>query len=80
MKQFDTDSYPKEIIEATDSEPDYSEFVNFCREQQRGLRKQAFKHLDTFLKQTIQWEFEKRLQFVITETTRTNLLASNPQY
>lgn len=60
----DDDNFSAILLEA-DLEQDYLEFASFCRDLLKGLRKQAFKHLDVFLDQTLDWEFHKKLQFVI---------------
>ena len=43
---------------------DVKEFSDYCRLRAEGLRKQAFEALTRFLFQALNWEFEKRRDFV----------------
>jgi hypothetical protein len=43
---------------------DWTDYVNYCLDREKGLRKEAFKHLDNFLKSTVDWTIEKKIEFV----------------
>lgn len=44
---------------------EWEEYSEYCLLRDKGLRKQAFLHLNKFLKQTLYWSFEERKCFVI---------------
>ena len=41
----------------------WSEYAQYCRDRERGLRRRAFQHLDTFLKSAKAWSFDDRSAF-----------------
>lgn len=44
--------------------PDWTGYANYCFDREKGLRKEAFKHLDQFLKSTENWTEEAKIKFV----------------
>lgn len=43
---------------------DWTDYANYCFDREKGLRKEAFKHLDKFLKSTEAWTLDKKIDFV----------------
>ena len=43
---------------------DWTYYANYCFDREKGLRKEAFRHLDKFLKSTENWTTEKKIAFV----------------
>ncbi len=43
---------------------DWSDYANYCFNREKGLRKEAFKHLDEFLRSAINWSLNKKIDFV----------------
>ena len=43
---------------------DWADYAKYCFDREKGLRKEAFKHLDKFLKSTEAWNLEKKIDFV----------------
>ena len=43
---------------------DWADYANYCFEREKGLRKEAFKHLDKFLKSTEDWTIHRKIEFV----------------
>lgn len=44
--------------------PEWIDYANYCFNREKGLRKEAFKHLDNFLKLTENWRTEHKIEFV----------------
>jgi hypothetical protein len=44
--------------------PDWTEYVNYCFAREKGLRKEAFKCLDNFLRATNNWTNDQKIKFV----------------
>ena len=44
--------------------PEWIDYADYCFDRERGLRKQAFKHLDRFLKSTENWTIERKIEFL----------------
>jgi len=42
----------------------WADYSNYCFDREKGLRKEAFKHLDKFLKSTENWATEGKIEFV----------------
>ncbi|MDQ7826944.1 MAG: hypothetical protein RDV48_29365 [Candidatus Eremiobacteraeota bacterium] len=49
--------------EEASKHPEWSEYVLYCRAREKGLRKEAFAHLDTFIASTGQWPEELKRDF-----------------
>ena len=43
---------------------DWTDYANYCYDREKGLRKEAFKNLDNFLKSTLNWTFKNKIEFV----------------
>lgn len=43
---------------------EWTDYANYCFDREKGLRKEAFKHLDKFLKITENWPLQKKIEFV----------------
>jgi hypothetical protein len=43
---------------------EWTNYANYCFDREKGLRKEAFRHLDIFLKSTENWTIEKKIEFV----------------
>lgn len=43
---------------------DWTDYANYCFDREKGLRKEAFKHLDKFLKLSTNWTLDKKIDFV----------------
>jgi hypothetical protein len=43
--------------------PDWTEYANYCFAREKGLRKEAFKHLDNFLRATNDWTNDQKIEF-----------------
>ena len=52
------------IARSLQESTDVKDFSDYCRFRAEGLRKQAFEALSRFLFQALNWEFEKRRDFV----------------
>ena len=52
------------IARSLQESTDVKDFSDYCRLRAEGLRKQAFEALSRFLLQALNWEFEKRRDFV----------------
>ena len=46
------------------TDPDFIEYANYCFAREKGLRKEAFKHLDYFLQSTSNWTHDQKIEFV----------------
>lgn len=44
--------------------PKWIDYANYCIDREKGLRKQAFKHLNEFLKSTEKWILEDKIDFM----------------
>jgi hypothetical protein len=49
---------------AASENPDWISYANYCYAREKGLRKEAFIHLDTFLATTENWSMEQKIEFV----------------
>jgi hypothetical protein len=54
----------EDIVRSLRDSTDVKDFSDYCRLRVEGLRKQAFGALTRFLSQALNWEFEKRRDFV----------------
>jgi len=45
--------------------PEWKEYGEYCLLRDKGLRKQAFQHLNIFLRQSASWTFEETKRFVL---------------
>ena len=54
----------EDIARSLRDSADVKDFSDYCRLRAEGLRKQAFGALTRFLSQALNWEFEKRRNFV----------------
>lgn len=52
------------IASEAEREPAWHAYAHYCRERERGLRKQALQNLETFVGTAERWPFESRLSFV----------------
>jgi hypothetical protein len=52
------------IASSLQESTDVKDFSDYCRLRAEGLRKQAFEALTRFLFQALNWEFEKRRDFI----------------
>lgn len=43
---------------------DWTDYANYCFDREKGLRKEAFIHLDNFLVSADKWTFERKIEFV----------------
>lgn len=43
---------------------DWKDYASYCFDREKGLRKEAFKHLDAFLKSTEIWTFDQKIDFI----------------
>ena len=43
---------------------EWQEYGKYCLNREKGLRKKAFTHLDSFLKLTLSWDFSQKQSFV----------------
>lgn len=43
--------------------PDWKDYSEYCKLLERGLRKDAFSHLSTFIDSAIGWDFSQKRQF-----------------
>lgn len=43
---------------------DWTDYAHYCFDREKGLRKDAFKHLEKFIKSTEDWTFDKKIDFV----------------
>lgn len=44
--------------------PGWTDYANYCFEREKGLRKEAFRYLDSFLKSAEKWETEEKRAFL----------------
>ena len=64
--------------------PDWTDYAKYCIEREKGYRKEAFKHLDLFIKATESWTAEQHKEFIefifsLTETISNNNCDFIPQ-
>ncbi len=43
---------------------DWSDYTEYCLYREKGLRKHAFKKLDSFIKSTNSWTFDEKINFI----------------
>ncbi len=43
---------------------DWTDYAKYCLDREKGLRKEAFKRLEKFLKSTENWSTEKKIEFL----------------
>lgn len=46
------------------TKPDWTEYANYCFAREKGLRKEAFKCLDNFLRAADNWTYDEKIEFV----------------
>lgn len=44
--------------------PAWTDYANYCLDREKGLRKEAFHHLDQFLKATGSWSLDQKIDFI----------------
>lgn len=44
--------------------PEWTSYASYCLDREKGLRKEAFRHLDNFIISTENWTIEKKIEFV----------------
>jgi len=44
--------------------PDWADYAKYCIKKENGLRKEAFKNLDSFIKTTESWTKEQRKEYI----------------
>lgn len=54
----------KTVANAASVNPDWADYVNYCLDREKGLRKQAFKSLNAFLIATKAWTLDQKIGFV----------------
>ena len=52
------------LAHSTKKKVEWVEYANYCFDREKGLRKTAFRHLDTFIKDTQNRELAQRIEFV----------------
>ncbi len=52
------------VSRAAAQHPAWSAYAAYCRAREQGLRKEAFRHLTTFLAQAAGWTLEQQIEFV----------------
>jgi hypothetical protein len=52
------------VGKASQVNPDWADYANYCLAREKGLRSEAFEYLDKFLKSTDHWADEKKIEFV----------------
>ena len=52
------------VASDAEREPGWHTYARYCRERERGLRKQSLRHLETFVAEAEQWPFGARHCFV----------------
>lgn len=52
------------LANSTKEKIEWIEYANYCFDREKGLRKKAFNHLDTFIKDALNWELDQRIEFV----------------
>ncbi|MFV0538090.1 MAG: hypothetical protein ACK5M3_12070 [Dysgonomonas sp.] len=52
------------LASSTKEKVEWAEYANYCSDREKGLRKTAFKHFDTFIKDAQKWELAQRIEFV----------------
>lgn len=53
----------KIVAESAVDNPQWIDFVDYCIKREKGLRKDAFKTLDKFLKSTTDWTLDEKIGF-----------------
>ena len=64
---FWRDKYFKTLTEAANyasAIPAWAEYAQFCELLERGLRKDAFTHLESFIESAAKWSLSERRKFV----------------
>lgn len=49
---------------AAQQKPEWNDYARFCFALEKGLRQEAFKHLDSFLQTSRLWTLEQKISFV----------------
>lgn len=49
---------------AATSNPEWKEYADYSFAREKGLRKEAFRHLEVFLQQTQKWTNEQKIEFM----------------
>ncbi|RYZ55477.1 MAG: hypothetical protein EOO14_13215, partial [Chitinophagaceae bacterium] len=52
------------VAQAAGQNPDWEAYAAFCFAREKGLRKEAFSYLETFLQQTAKWRQAQKIAFV----------------
>lgn len=52
------------LADATKEKPEWREYTSYCESREKGLRKEAFKHLNNFINNTENWNLEQRKDFI----------------
>lgn len=63
MKDIDTAIEKIKAIQGMNEK--YTFFIKYCNAKKNGLRKEAFKNLDIFLKEANEWSDEEKRNFII---------------
>lgn len=63
MKDIDTAIEKIKAIQGKNEK--YTSFIKYCNAKKNGLRKEAFKNLDIFLKEANEWSDEEKRNFII---------------
>lgn len=51
------------VAKAASDNPEWKDYADYCVDREKGLRKQAFKKLDTFIKSTQNWTADQKIEF-----------------
>ncbi|PXV61216.1 hypothetical protein CLV62_12549 [Dysgonomonas alginatilytica] len=52
------------LANSTKEKVEWAEYANYCSDREKGLRKTAFEHLNTFIKDAQKWVLTQRIEFV----------------
>lgn len=52
------------VAESVKNNPDWIDYMQYCLNREKGLRKEAFKHLTNFINTAVHWTFEDKVTFL----------------
>lgn len=52
------------VGKAAQVNPDWADYASYCLDREKGLRKEAFRHLDSFLAAAMPWPADKKIAFI----------------
>ena len=52
------------LANSAQEKTEWADYANYCFDREKGLRKEAFKHLDLFIEDAQKWKLSQRIEFI----------------